>query len=493
MSKKFVLIIVLLILLVATSVGYFVYLQKNKPKADTFSPGSWQQSNFSGGASSADYTLTWGQNSGWTKYFSKDGLEISGSTFKTGSGNTGAFVSSVFSSQSAGIISISPSNGTIISKTYRSSSSLTGINNSDWVSESTFLSRCLSEKKYVQIGIVFEANQIIYGFQLLLNEGYITVSGTVKDFANNSAIIGAIVQYGNYSAVTAASGTYSLQLPFNPSTYTLKASKNGYYEGSSSFADSCGKNQAVNFVLQSSYKPPAPINGGWSDWTGCDADCGGGTQTRSCTNPTPQNGGANCEGASSQECNTQACSSSDTGASGGSQKRTPTATGTNQAPTSTPSTVTSPTISLPGQTQISEPTISNQTETVPTTKRSYLRIILIVGIILLLLFLFFLLIRRRKKTSSRPSGSPVLTSESYKKPQNELQKGSNPLPDDLLPHPPPHEKPSVSKPAETTKPGAPEPTGPKPRPESSDESLSLNSLSYSKMEPKEKEPEDMDI
>lgn len=52
---------------------------------------------------------------------------------------------------------------------------------------------------------------------------------------------------------------------------------------------------------------PAPINGGWSAWSACSATCGGGTQTRTCTNPAPANGGATCSGYSSQTCNIQAC------------------------------------------------------------------------------------------------------------------------------------------------------------------------------------------
>jgi hypothetical protein len=58
----------------------------------------------------------------------------------------------------------------------------------------------------------------------------------------------------------------------------------------------------------------APVNGGWSSWSSwstCSVTCGGGTQTRTrtCTNPTPANGGSDCSGAASesQSCNTQAC------------------------------------------------------------------------------------------------------------------------------------------------------------------------------------------
>lgn len=75
---------------------------------------------------------------------------------------------------------------------------------------------------------------------------------------------------------------------------------------------------------------PAPVNGGWSGWSNCSASCGGGTQTRSCTNPAPSGGGASCSGASSQACNTQACpinggwsgwSSCDAACGGGQQYR----------------------------------------------------------------------------------------------------------------------------------------------------------------------------
>ncbi|MBM4372374.1 MAG: thrombospondin type-1 domain-containing protein, partial [Deltaproteobacteria bacterium] len=57
-----------------------------------------------------------------------------------------------------------------------------------------------------------------------------------------------------------------------------------------------------------------PLNGDWTDWScgACSAPCGGGTWScsRSCTNPPPSCGGAQCAGSASkiEACNAQPCS-----------------------------------------------------------------------------------------------------------------------------------------------------------------------------------------
>lgn len=57
---------------------------------------------------------------------------------------------------------------------------------------------------------------------------------------------------------------------------------------------------------------PTPIAGGWSNYGTCSLACGGGIKTRTCTNPSPANGGAACVGSSSAVCNTPACGSTGT-------------------------------------------------------------------------------------------------------------------------------------------------------------------------------------
>ena len=51
----------------------------------------------------------------------------------------------------------------------------------------------------------------------------------------------------------------------------------------------------------------------WMSWGACTLTCGGGTQNRgrTCTNPAPQYGGADCTGdrSQTQNCNTHHCPS----------------------------------------------------------------------------------------------------------------------------------------------------------------------------------------
>jgi hypothetical protein len=53
-------------------------------------------------------------------------------------------------------------------------------------------------------------------------------------------------------------------------------------------------------------QPAVPINGGWSSWGACNSTC---AQTRSCTSPSPDNGGMECTGESYQACAESPCPS----------------------------------------------------------------------------------------------------------------------------------------------------------------------------------------
>src|SRR3990167_6350479 len=66
------------------------------------------------------------------------------------------------------------------------------------------------------------------------------------------------------------------------------------------------------------YSAPDPvIDAGWSDWTAKNGSCGySGTQTRTCTNPSPANGGAYCSGPSSKDYTNPPCSCSSAGPDG---------------------------------------------------------------------------------------------------------------------------------------------------------------------------------
>lgn len=44
------------------------------------------------------------------------------------------------------------------------------------------------------------------------------------------------------------------------------------------------------------------VNGGWTGWSACSTSCGPGVLTRTCTNPAPACGGADCVGSPTQAC-----------------------------------------------------------------------------------------------------------------------------------------------------------------------------------------------
>ena len=69
--------------------------------------------------------------------------------------------------------------------------------------------------------------------------------------------------------------------------------------------------------------PPGAIHGEWSNvaWSTCSVTCDAGTQTRTrtCTNPSPQNGGNPCAGdaTETQACNNNPCTTAPPPVDGG--------------------------------------------------------------------------------------------------------------------------------------------------------------------------------
>lgn len=90
-------------------------------------------------------------------------------------------------------------------------------------------------------------------------------------------------------------------IPYGNSNYYLY--NGGYLLDQKTLLSNC----AIDTFWNGSSCENNSINGGWSDWSNCSVSCGGGTKIRTCTNPVPLDGGANCVGNSLESCNIQAC------------------------------------------------------------------------------------------------------------------------------------------------------------------------------------------
>ena len=107
-----------------------------------------------------------------------------------------------------------------------------------------------------------------------------------------------------------------------------------------------------------------PIDGGYTAWGACSVACGGGTQTRSCSNPTPVGTGADCSGlgSASQACNPTACTGAPSTAPSTAPTMVPT-TAPSTAPTMVPTTApsTAPTMVPTNAPSTSAPTAAPST------------------------------------------------------------------------------------------------------------------------------------
>lgn len=131
--------------------------------------------------------------------------------------------------------------------------------------------------------------------------------GDITDLSAVSmpALVAGANNISNKSYTFPTSGTYSMRACADKTDRNTTTSTDVVNESDEN--NNCGA--WVNVIVAE-----PPVDGGWSDWGACSASCGGGTQTRSCTNPPPSGGGNSCSGNDSQSCNNQACAAPVNGA-----------------------------------------------------------------------------------------------------------------------------------------------------------------------------------
>jgi len=115
----------------------------------------------------------------------------------------------------------------------------------------------------------------------------------------------------NKTIMTGDSGDISVDVSVGQSG-TMSLRNNGVLLDSKEVKATCATGTKWDGSKCLEYK-----DGGWSEWSECSRTCGGGTQSRTCSNPEPLNGGARCPGAYygdikhvyTQSCNVQDCAS----------------------------------------------------------------------------------------------------------------------------------------------------------------------------------------
>ncbi|KAJ8316655.1 hypothetical protein KUTeg_005793, partial [Tegillarca granosa] len=130
-----------------------------------------------------------------------------------------------------------------------------------------------------------------------------------EDCATPPPIDGGWSNWGSYSSCSQTCKPYGTTQTGTKSRTRLCNNPTPKYDGKQ-----CAGSGTESVSCSSS--TTCPIDGGWTSWGSwgtCSKSCGGGSQSRSrsCTNPAPQYGGANCAGSSSssQACNTHNCPS----------------------------------------------------------------------------------------------------------------------------------------------------------------------------------------
>jgi len=159
------------------------------------------------------------------------------------------------------------------------------------------------------------ASNNIGTFVAVASSGDIRAMSTIQNISWNARTVPLVgwtsVTYGGGLFVAVSESSAVMTSP-DGGTWTLRTGISNYWAsvtyGNGTFVAVTGS--GANRVMTSG----PSVDGGWSAWSpaSCPTACGqpASTQTRTCTNPAPSGGGADCSGSTTQSCSaTPACAS----------------------------------------------------------------------------------------------------------------------------------------------------------------------------------------
>ena len=143
------------------------------------------------------------------------------------------------------------------------------------------------------------------------NKVWVSVNGVETTLQDAISTIGLCGNSSNPYIDSTSLGQFANEIEISPGTSLQDAINSGEF----CCAPDCS--DAGSYCVGDTYIDPncgrtcegtkLTADGGWSAWSACSVPCGGGTRTRTCTNPIPSCGGANCVGVGVESCNTQTC------------------------------------------------------------------------------------------------------------------------------------------------------------------------------------------
>ncbi len=157
-------------------------------------------------------------------------------------------------------------------------------------------------------------------FTLTLFPAQTALASTTVINCNSAILEGDVSTYGTPTTVwfewgpggslsnSTSSQTFYSDAVFSQTISGLSGNTSYSYRAMASNMYGNATGQIFNFTTP---QCTVPINGGWSAWSAQSTQCGySGVQTRTCTNPSPANGGAYCSGPSTQSYTNPACTCS---------------------------------------------------------------------------------------------------------------------------------------------------------------------------------------